>query len=198
VPDGVKADEKNYSPWVDPNGGSAGYFSTGWVMLTDSTVKYYAQVGWLEYSGSNRIIFTEVGGPTNFYRTPYSPQPINSTSTVEVSWDPGTLQRFKFYVNGSIIGGENRLAGFTPGEAQISGETYSTATQMAGGYSGTHYQSWENERVWYPSTPGGNWHYFNENWNTAFDFTKSALFGQSNYPSPYLDSQYIWDTACPN
>jgi len=91
------------------------------------------------------------------------------------------------------------LASFTPALAEIAGETTSFDTQMPGGYKtdNTTYQSWTSERVWYPVT-GGNWHYFNENWNTAHVVnTNTSIYGYSNYPNAYLDSQYIWDWACP-
>ena len=194
---GVKADEKNYSPWVQP-----GYFSSAWVMLTDSSVTHYSQFGWIEFSGGVRYLFSEVGytGTRTFNRQVYSAQPINSISTVEVSWSASRSQPYEYFLNGIYAGGDNdSFTSFTPAEAQIYGETYSTATQMPGGYSGaSHYQSWQNERVWYPVTPGGNWHYFNENFDTAVaDDVNSNYFGQYNYPNPPLDSQYIWDRACP-
>ncbi len=49
-----------------------------------------------------------------------------------------------------------------------------------------------------PETPGGNWHYFNENFDTAVVRDDNTTFyGYSNYPNAYLDSQYIWDWGCP-
>jgi hypothetical protein len=190
--DGVTGVELNYSPWVAP-----GYAAVAWVMLTDSTAHLYAQFGWLEYSGSVRHMFSQVGNSAGYQFTQlYAAQPINSLSSVEVSWDFGTSHPYKYYLGG-VLEGQDTYS-FTPAEAQIAGETVSTATQMPGGYDANHSQYWTNERIWYPATPGGGWHYFNENFNTAVAFNQNtALFGQSNFPKPYLDSQYIWDWSCP-
>jgi hypothetical protein len=189
---GVTADELNYSPYVAP-----GYVAVAWVMLTDATAHSYSQYGWLEYSGNVRHMFSQVGNSSTGYAYTqlYTAQPINSLSSVEVSWVSGASHPYRYYLGG-VLQGQDTYS-FTPGESQISGETISTATQMPGGHETTHYQYWSNERIWYPSTPGGNWHYFNENWNTAVAFnTNTVDFGQSNYPSPYLDSQFIWDWSC--
>lgn len=205
VPDGVMAVEKNYSPWVDPSQPIAD--ASGWVMLVDNTGKLYSQFGWIEFAGGVRHLFSEVGNATNplghdFNRQFYYPTPaINSQTTVEVSYQPNNSYKYDYYANGARVGGDNdSYSQFVPAQAQISGEIWSDDTQMPGGYAvdNSTYQSWTGERVWYPETPGGNWHYFNENFDTAVVRDDNTTFyGYSNYPNAYLDSQYIWDWGCP-
>jgi len=101
------ASEKNYSPWVDPS--LPKVFGAAWVMLADSTSTLYAQLGWIEYAGGVRRLFSEAGNATtgNFNIQYYNPTPaINSVTTVEVSYQPNNNDRYDYYVNGTIYGAQ--------------------------------------------------------------------------------------------
>jgi hypothetical protein len=208
----VEAVEANilwYSPWVDyhvARDGNQEYKSavSAWVMLNaiDTPLNTdYLQDGWLEYPYGDRHDFIEWAGPSgkaNHYDFgPWSG--INSYVTYRTEYNPSD-NKLRFYMSDWNNGNAAKLTlttaqtGFIPNRAQVSGETHSSADQMAGGVSFP-------ENFWWPEIATArqyNYHLsdtlgdFKDDWPGVYG--KYPGDGQSNlYGINYFS---IWDGAC--
>lgn len=186
---GVYADIKDYSPWVSRyNGSSTESSVVAWVMLTDATRQWWAQVGWLEYPGTSRHTFEQTFGPG--YNVPYThldpSEPINSFIYYDVLYGNAGPGIFSFTYNGSLSSDEDSPS-FTPAGAQSAGETLSNADQMPGGYqSYAWYETFKDSHIWL----GSSWQAFNGNYTNP-----GWPYGGYKANSTEFD---IADNRCPN
>ncbi len=148
----------------------------------------------IQYWGLNQPTFTNVFKPA---------QAVGSTPTYRVDYLPaadGYPAAVQFFVNG--VSQKIDWAGFTPTNAQHSGEINTLSTQMPGGTS--EKERFTNEKVQFLSSGGipGSGPYVDfegvgrilaYNPGTQQYFTPPDVFGNTKVSATELQ---IWDMAC--
>lgn len=176
-----------YSPWVQPDP-LAQFWSSAWVMLNwPSGAGSWAQIGWVEFQGDDRRMFSQVLLVNGDGLTRYGdPQPLGTYPYYSVLYNnvPGY---FTFFVNGFEIVDWRHYSDFVPTYATISGEINTLATQMPGGYNTS--EGFFDVNVWQ-----GQW------W--PYDFFHPRVFPVNDNPSEFgqlavsQTQAYIWDWRC--
>jgi hypothetical protein len=144
----------------------------------------WAQVGWLEWQGDERVTFVQYTPVDEFQGlvTAYFPaRPLGLSSEYKV------LKRgdaFQFYGDGISYGAGT--VSWTPNEAHLGGEIRTLASQMPGGYN--------NSYEWYSLS---DVELGMDNWQSFAGVLSWPTYGEfgSATTSPY--QHRIWDWSCP-
>lgn len=174
--------------------------SYSWVMMTDTSLGQWAQVGPMKWGGTNgRGDYWQCYNTTtgDFDQLKFGQQTVGTTHTYKVTGTSGGPK--DFYVDGSASGGCPFT--FTPNIAEANSEIHDEATQVPGTSSDhetfTNAQAQNDHNVWkdfFDSTSnrdgdniiGGNKGY-----------TKPSWFGQTAPVSGNTQTENTWDGDCP-